>query len=113
MKNLLIAISFIMILPQISLADAAWYSGTVSRVALINGGSFIVTFDESTLDDCRNRYAYFRPSQLSDETLKHAYTLALTSITTKMQMGVVIDKAVNGVGGLCYAIGMAADLRSN
>ena len=96
-------------------ASPAWYAGKVSRIALTGGndGSFIVTFDNSNLDDCMHKYAYFRGSQLGDGRLKHAYTMALTSLTTKVSMGIVIDKSVNGSGGICEAMGMTADLRSN
>lgn len=44
--------------------------------------------------------------------LNHAYAMALTSIASGMDMGIVIDKAKNGDGGLCHAYGMTADLRA-
>ena len=95
-------------------AVPAWYVGKVSRVALSGSdGSFIITFKNTVLDDCQHKYVYFIGSELGEGRLKHAYTMALTSATAGLNMGVVIDKETNGSGGLCKAIGMTADLRAN
>ena len=82
---LLLFLMFIIISPD--QAVPSWYTGKVSRVVLIG-------------------------SELGDDRLKHTYTMAFTSLTTKVTMGAVINKDINGVGGQCRATGMTADLRS-
>lgn len=105
--------SVLSVVPTVSSAANAWYRGEVARVAL-NGsdGSFIITMKSGALDDCMHKYAYFKVSVLGAERVSKAYTIALMSLSTGMEMGVVIDKAVNGPGGYCDAVGMTADLRS-
>ncbi len=96
-------------------AAPAWYSGQVARLALVGNpeGSFLVTFKNSALDNCSYGYAYFRTDQLSEVQIKNAYVLALTSLTAGLEMGIVIDKSINGPGGQCEAVGMmAADLKA-
>jgi len=41
-----------------------------------------------------------------------AYSMALTSLTSKMTMNFVIDKTINGAGGRCKVTGMAAGIQS-
>jgi hypothetical protein len=41
-----------------------------------------------------------------------AYAMAMTSLTTKMEMNFVIDKDAKGSNGQCYATGMVAGIRS-
>lgn len=95
-------------------AAAEFYSGTVTRVALLGtDGSFIVTLNNSSLDDCQHRYAFIYAEDLGEIKVDRAYQMALTSITTGVEMGVVIDKDTNGAGGQCRAIGMTADLRAS
>ncbi|MCU7829570.1 MAG: hypothetical protein KZQ85_10935 [Candidatus Thiodiazotropha sp. (ex Myrtea sp. 'scaly one' KF741663)] len=89
-----------------------WYVGKVARIALLqNDGSFIVTFKNSALDDCEYKYAHFFVNSLGADQVKNAYAMALTSLTTGVDMGIVIDK--NGIGEQCDATGMTADLRAN
>lgn len=92
-------------------AEAAWYAGPVSRVALVGDG-IVVTLKTTALADCQYSYAYFHNPYLDPIVIKNAYAIALTSLTTGLEMGIVIDKAINGPGGQCNAIGMAADLRA-
>jgi len=95
-------------------AQANWYKGPVERLALYkDDGSFVITLKNSVLDDCKHNYAYFDGATLGEGQLKAAYTMAITSLTTGVQMGVVIDKFTNGPDGYCYAVGMAADLTAN
>lgn len=78
-----------------ALAQPAWYVGKVSRVALSGSdGTFVVMFKNAQLDDCQYKYAYFYGSKLGDAQLKHAYSMALTSVTAGLDMGIVIDKTV-------------------
>lgn len=115
LKQLLILLTMLSaFIPYAAHADRQWYVGQVSRVALIDGNdsSFIVSFKNGALDDCQYKYAYFYGGMIGQERLKSAYALAITSLTTGLDMGVVIDKAVNGAGGQCNATGMAADLRA-
>lgn len=116
MKNIILTLATVAIISMSTAAhsSASWYVGKVSRVALLGAdGSFIVTFKNSALDDCQYKYANFNGSSLGEQRLKHAYSMALTSLTTGVNMGVVIDKAKNGPGGACNAYGMTADLRAN
>lgn len=89
-----------------------WYSGVVNRVALAGSdGSFLVTFNSSALSDCEWGYVYFNVSQLGLERVRNAYAIALISLSAGRSMRVVIDKDINGAGGVCNATGMTADLR--
>jgi hypothetical protein len=93
-------------------AGSAWYVGPVKRVALLGSdGSFVVTVENDVLSDCNYQYAYFDVAKLGIERVNKAYTMALTSLSTGYNMGIVIDKDINGPGGDCYAKGMTADLR--
>ncbi|MEM7363455.1 MAG: hypothetical protein AAF525_05490 [Pseudomonadota bacterium] len=97
--------------PTASSANA-WYFGVVSRIALLGAdGSFVVRFESSALDNCDGDYAYFNVSTLGTERVEKAYSLAMVSLTTGLEMGVVIDKSINGTGGQCDAVGMTADIR--
>jgi hypothetical protein len=116
MKNILLILSTIAIITMSTAAhsSASWYVGKVARVALSAAdGSFIVTFKNAALDDCQFKYANFNGSSLGEQRMKHAYSMAITSLTTGVDMGIVIDKAKNGPGGACDAYGMTADLRAN
>ena len=113
-RILLTLLLTITILPFSFTANAAnaWYVGKVSRIALIGNG-FIVTFKNDALKNCKYKYAYFTISKLDELRVKQAYSMALTSLTVNVNMGVVFNVDTNGIGGLCYATGMAADLRAN
>lgn len=116
MKNIILTLAAVTIITMSIAAHSAasWYVGKVSRVALLRAdGSFIVTLKSSALDDCQYKYAYFNSSSLGEQRMKHAYSMALTSLTTGVDMGIVIDKAKNGPDGQCDAYGMTADLRAN
>jgi len=109
-----ITVALLLITSQYVVAAPAWYVGKVKRVTFAGSdGSFIITFKNLALDDCQHKYAYFTDNTLGPDRLKQAYSMALTSVTTGLNMGVVIDKSTNGSGGQCNAIGMAADLRAN
>ncbi|MFC6755219.1 hypothetical protein, partial [Halorubrum tibetense] len=72
---------------SVSSAAPNWYVGQVSRVALgAPDGSFIVTLKSSALDNCQHKYAYFNVSQIGAEQTKAAYTMALTSLSTGLDM---------------------------
>lgn len=107
---LLVSVSVLSSLP--AHAASAWYVGKVSRIALIGSG-FIVRFKNDALNNCKYKYAYFTIEKLDELKVKQAYSMALTSLTANINMGVVFNIDTNGVGGLCYATGMAADLRAN
>lgn len=96
---------------RFAIAAPAWYTGEVSRIALIEGQGFVLTFANNSLDDCAGKYVYFSNNYIDEIQVQRAYSLALTSLTTGLQMGVVVDKQALGSDGRCYAIGMVADLR--
>ena len=112
MVRLLVFCILFVVAHSSSYAQNAWYVGKVSRIALVNNG-FVLTFKNNALSDCKYKYAYFTNNSLSDVQLKNAYTIALTSITTGLEMGIVINKSLNGNNGICNATGMVADLRAN
>jgi hypothetical protein len=116
MKNIILAFFTVAIITLSTSVYSAgsWYVGEVKRIALIGSdGSFIVTLKNTALDNCKHKYAYFNAGSLGEGRLKHAYSMALTSLTAGVDMGIVIDKAVNGPDGQCNAYGMTADLRAN
>ena len=89
------------------------YYGIVTRVAFIDdNGSFVVTVDSNALDDCQYKYAYFKVNKVGQKRVEMAYSMALTSMTSKLTMNFVIDKDINGVGGVCEVAGMAAGIQS-
>lgn len=94
-------IVFAALLPCVSNAQPAWYRGVVTRVAILSGNDFIVTFDNEELADCQWRYVYFRGSALGAEKVRNAYALAMMALAGGRTLGVVIDKAINGPGGVC------------
>ncbi|WP_102796419.1 hypothetical protein [Bowmanella denitrificans] len=96
---------------RFAIAAPAWYTGEVSRIALLKGEGFVLTFANNSLDDCEEKYAYFSNDHIDEVEVQRAYSLALTSLTTGLQMGVVVDKQALGSDGRCYATGMVADLR--
>ena len=53
-------------------ATPNWYFGAVSRVALIGGDNFIVTFKSEGLADCLHRYAYFTAGNLTKGFVDYA-----------------------------------------
>ena len=96
-----------------SLAERQNYYGVVTRVAFLdNQGSFVVTVDTNELDDCKFKYAFFLADKVGQDRVKMAYSMALTSLTTKMKMNLVIDKQNKGTGGECYVDGMVSGIQS-
>lgn len=87
----------------------------VNRVSLTGdeaSPAFIVTFTNTALDDCSYGRVYFFKNDLGQDKFMLVYTLALKAVSSSaLDMGVVIDKAINGVGGQCRATVMAADIR--
>lgn len=106
----LILTLFSMLSPTAS-ASNAWYKGVVTSVSLIVDDSFVITFNTTTLSDCKYSYAYFKAGQIGVDIAKQAYTMAMTSLVTGRIMGVVIDKNINGSGGECDTTGMVASLQ--
>lgn len=99
---------------QNSYAVAAWYKGTLERVALVGDeGSFIVVFESDVLSGCKWNYSYFMVSRLGLEKVKSAYSMALAALSSGKKFGTVIDKDLNGEGQPCYAQGMTADISAN
>ena len=112
MKRSIISLIVLLLSAATAHAGPAWYAGPVDRVSPFGSdGSFLVTLENGVLNDCMHNYAYFYVGQLGLERVKNAYAIALTSITTGKEMGIVIDKTINGSGGNCHATGMTADLR--
>ena len=111
--NMLILILLLLILPSLSFAVNQWYRGVAKRVSLQSGdGSFYVEYSNSELDDCAYGRVYFRVSELGMDQVNKAYAIAVMSLTTQRTMGAVIDKDVNGPGGVCNATsGQTADLQ--
>ncbi len=96
-----------------SFANYQNYFGVVTRVSFLDDlGSFVVTVDSGVLDDCLYKYAYFKVNQIGQERVKMAYSMVLTSLTTKMKMNFVIDKDNKGTNGECYVGNMAAGIQS-
>lgn len=87
-------------------AEAAlnWYYGKISRIYTFNGG-FVLTFDTAALDDCLHKYVYFRGTALGEKTVDRSLSFAMSAEAQDRTVGVVIDKAINGAGGLCNANG--------
>lgn len=92
------------LLPQTASAAYAWYYGKVERLFL-NTDGFVLTFDTTSLDDCQYKYVYYKISTLGDGQVNRAYSMALAAQASDRTLGVIVDKAINGVGGLCFSNG--------
>jgi len=109
MKGLSVIRTFCAVLALLMFSSTAmavpnWYYGKVERVFIYTSG-FILEFDTTSLDDCLHTYVYFRTPALTDANVDRALSVALAAQATNKTVGVVIDKAINGPGGQCNAIG--------
>lgn len=93
-----------LLITSVSNAQFAWYYGKISRIFMFNGG-FVLTMESAALNDCKHSYVYFKDSQLGEATVNRAYSMALSGQATGKLIGVVIDKAINGVDGYCDSNG--------
>ena len=94
-----------------SYAVAKWYKGKITRITLYaTNESFIITFDNNTLDDCRWKYGYFDVNKLGVEKVKSAYSMAMLAFSSGKTFGIVIDKDLLVNDDRCFAQGMAADI---
>lgn len=82
----------------------AWYYGKVERVFLYSSG-FVVTFDTTALDDCLHQYVYFQTPHMTEKGIDRALSVALAAQASGKVAGVVIDKSINGPGGVCFSDG--------
>lgn len=73
----------------------------MTRVAFFGPNDFIIMFDNELMADCKWEYVYFRESVLGRDLVRNAYSIAVTALASGRQMGVVVDKAINGPGGEC------------
>jgi len=90
-------------------AQPAWYLGKITRIYTFNGG-FVLTFDSTALDDCIHKYVYFRDIVLGEKTVNRALSFSMSAEAQDRTVGVVIDKAINGPGGICDSNG-SVDIR--
>ena len=109
MKGLGITRTFAAVLALLMLSSTAvavpnWYYGKVERIFVTTTG-FILTFDSTSLDDCIHSYVYFLTPNLSDKNVDRALSVVLSAQASGKTVGVVIDKAINGPGGVCNATG--------
>jgi len=86
------------------MATPQWYYGNVERIYMFNGG-FVVKMTTTALSDCQWEYVYFRELTLPEKTVDRAYSMALSAQASGKQLGVVIDKTINGPGGMCECNG--------
>jgi len=100
------AIALILIFSEILFATPAWYFGKITRVWNFTEGSFIITFDSTSLDNCKDKYVYFN-NKLSQVQLQSNLSVALSAFHANSKIGVVIDKTNDG--DPCYA--MSIDIR--
>ena len=92
MKTFLITVLLAVTLPVMS--APSWYKGKIKRIwPYGHDGTFIVTYEgDSSLSDCKHKYAYFTPKKLSEKALENSYALALSAFHTTATVGIVIDK---------------------
>ncbi len=102
MKNLLMAVIFLVASFNVSAVKVDYY-GVVSRIDFLGKeGDFMVAINSRAFNDCFNKYAYFTIDKIGRENVSLAYTMALTSLSTKKKMNFVIDKDKRGISGECY-----------
>ena len=94
---------------SLAYSSPAWYQGTINRVWTDDpNGGFVVTYSGNTgLSDCRYGYVYFRPGNIQPDMLKNSLNLALSAFHAGSNVGIVIDKELNGE--YCHA--MSIDIR--
>ena len=103
-RNLLSVILLASFLVSTLHASPAWYYGKISRIFLFSNG-FVLRFDSTALDDCKHKYVYYNDSQLGTKQVDRAYSMALAAQASGRTVGVVIDKSINGPGGVCNSNG--------
>ncbi len=95
---------FILLGSSVAHSAPGWYRGVIDRIWTYGGeGDFVITFQgDSTTSDCTHNYISFRAADLQPALMKNAYSLALSAFHSNANVGVVIDKDLNG--GNCHAL---------
>lgn len=110
MRKIVFVLAFLALSCSQGFAEPAWYVGKITRVWVFDGdGSFILTLDSGSLDDCLHKYAYFKGASLPPDQLKASLGLALSAFHANSTVGIVIDKSLDPVNHFCQA--MSIDLR--
>lgn len=87
-----------------SYAAAAWYGGTIAIVQPYAGG-FAVMVNTAELNDCQDQRVWVKDSALGEKLVDRLYSMALAAQASDRRVEFVIDKATNGAGGECEALG--------
>ena len=88
-------------------ADRLWYDGVVTKITLNESSNqqangFKISFNNNLLDDCRFAYVYVSSSVNASSIF---YDMAVRSLSDGLLLGVMIDKDINGPGGVCNPTG--------
>ena len=81
-----------------------WYGGTIEWVQPYVGGVGVKVYG-TELDDCQNKRVWLKDSVLGEKTVDRLYSMALAAQASGRRVEFVIDKAINGPGGECVAMG--------
>ena len=83
-------------------AVPGWYAGKIEFIYLYNGG-FNVNYVGTAIDDCLYDRIYFSQATLGKEIIDRAYSMVLAAQASGRTVSIVVDKAINGPEGYCYA----------
>ena len=82
----------------------AFYGGAIEFIQPYVGGVGIKLYG-TELDDCQSQRVWLKDSVLGDKTVDRLYGMALSAQASGRRVEFVIDKAINGPGGECVAMG--------
>lgn len=89
-----------------AMAENMFIGGSVEFVQLYDQG-FTVKFrtsgTENPADDCLNTRVYFLEATHGEKLTDRAYEMALMASANNKRLSIVIDRNINGPGGLCEA----------
>jgi len=97
--------------PTSALASASWAKGTIDYIYITSDG-FIVALNGNALDNCQYNRVNIKVSQHTDKLVDRIYAAALAAQAADRQFEIVIDIAINGVGGACDAVNGSTIIRS-
>ena len=82
----------------------AFYGGTIEFIQPYVGGVGIKLYG-TDLDDCQSQRVWLKDSVLREKTVDRLFGMALSAQASGRRVDFVIDKAINGPGGECVAMG--------
>ncbi|MEM7363450.1 MAG: hypothetical protein AAF525_05465 [Pseudomonadota bacterium] len=91
-RAILLMSVFTLLTTSPSIAANAWYFGTATRVMTKQNGNFFVYIDNPTIKaECAFDRVEFHRSDLGDERVEMAFSMALSAVVSGLEFGLVLD----------------------